>query len=335
MNYKALEDLINILVRKIGIDLSDPISVSKKNEFEKHLNEIRLSSDTLKYEKELKLTEECLKDLESKIILYASDIIDAFKNRKSYSFIKDKVDFLINESKKALENTKNMIKNSNIFEAIEENKKDINSFKKDLDEKELIDNNKLQINNFYSAYIKSKNKASKKRIEVLINQINALEKIIVVLKVEKKKIDNRNFYLKNEAVKYKEKLESLNLLTDDDVIKYEDILKHINDDIESLLKIIEEYNKEIKEYELEQKNKKEELILKQKEISLKIEIDTKDNIEYLKEMISYHKSLEKLKSISLQQQYLYVDPDIIKEEIEIIWKKNNINDFSDIEYLDI
>ena len=338
MNYKALEDLINILVRKCGIDLKDEVFNYRKNVLESKLKELKSSSNVFMYEKDINIIEKSLEMWDSKIVLYANEILKSYEEKKPYYLIKDRVEFLVNKSKEELDRTNKELEESNIFEVLDKYNKELKKLEESLVINDYKDRENLGFNNFANAYRNSKIKSLKRRRETLESQISSLNKLIKVLNDEYDKVNLNKALLEEKLLICKEKTYSneLKISNVEEVDKLEEIISQIEKEIEMMQLLGDKYLKEISKYKNEEINKKEEMFLNEKEIVEEKEIilDIKDNVKYLSDQIKYYSTESRVKSISLEQQYLYVNSDVIKEEIELLWKKSGINFVEEIEYFE-
>lgn len=339
MDYKALEDLVNILVRKSGLELKNNQKNKEKKELEEKLDTIsskvfllEKSGDQLELEYLLKEKELILSSLEEEqenALTYAEDILTAFNSNKPYAYIKDKIEKLCEIANKEYGFTFSEINETNIFTEMEKYNKIINDHKDKISQKKYINNPKSNVVSFMQAYKSGKLKSLYRRKSYIPDQINAINQI-----VEKLKIIRENLNL-NKAITMKKLNDAKNefypqLLKKyykDNISEIKDIIKYLENEIEEMNKLSESYLIEIKKYEEEiiKKQKDQEDIEKEiyKEENNFIPSDINNNADYLKDKIEMLRSEDRLDSLMKEQQYLYVDVDVIKEEIELLWNKKN------------
>ncbi len=346
MDYKALEDLVNILVRKTGLELFEN---GEKKELEEKLDEISskvllLNNENKKEELEIFLNEKeiilsSLNDIGENSIICAKEILKTFTDGKPYTYAKDKVNELVKLAKEELEKTHNEINNTNIFTEMDKYNKKVGKLKSEIESKVYEDKLKNEVINFNNAYHNSKLKSLKERKKYIPNQIEAINNIIEELKrICEKLKDNRMVYIRNLNSKKREFYKNLlKSYSKEEINEIKLIIKDIENEINENIKNENEYIKEINKYKEEIAKKENDLAIIEKEIfSLeenKVNENNRNYLEIFTDMLELLKQKDRLESLSKQQQYLYVDPDVIKEEIELLWNKKikPASNFEDIE----
>lgn len=337
MDYKALEDLVNILVRKTGLELNEKQENKERKELEDKVNEITskiLLLEKTKEKEELEsLTNEkeiILSALNESIdcaVAYAKKILSAFNEKKPYSYIKNTVESLVKLAKDEYEETHKKIEDTNIFTEMDNYNKLINSASNEMITKNYKNDVSKNIAIFASAYHKSKLKSLKDRKAFIPSQIEAINKIINELQKMCEILKKSRYNYMEELNKQKSKFYSnlLKFFYKDNLDEIKNIIEYIENMIHENKVLENSYIKDINKYKEEIANKEKNLIDINEEIKIEEDNiysgDVKDNIDLLNDKLELLKNKSKLDSLSRQQQYLYVDPDVIREEIELLWNK--------------
>lgn len=338
MNYKALEDLVNILVRKSGLELKNNQKNKEKKELEERLSYIsskvlllknsdeQLELEYLLKEKELILS--CLENVQKNALTYAEEIMQAYNEKKPYIFVKEKIEVLVSMARKELERTNSEINETNIFTEMEKYNKKISELNEEFNSKDYKNGYKIAVTASMDKYKNSKLKALSETKNFIPKQIEASERIILELTsiCEKLKVNRAVLMKKLNEIKNEFYSNLLNRYYKDNISEIKSIIKSLENEIEETKSFEIKYKKEIKEYQ-EQINKKQKYLFELEKNLIKeenciIPTDVNNGADYLKDKLELLKIEDRLDSLTKEQQYLYVEPEVIKEEIELLWNKN-------------
>ncbi len=302
----------------------------ESDNYYKGLDKVRDKEELKILENEEKLIEECLKEWETNAELYGAYILDAYKSNKDFDYIREKLDYLVIGAKNELSKTQAEIEDSNIFKEMDKYVK----LTEDLNEKiktySYIDSEKEKIIEFEIEYKDKKLSKLKEKKKVLESDISSLESLIKEITHMYEVIKKNRILLKEKLNEKQERLFNTNLkiVSDKEMKDIESLISSIKDAIETSKEEENKYIKDINKYKCELTKKTCEL----KEITKEIESDnTSDennlnSLELLNDKILLLEYQNRLDSISKQKQYLYVDPEVIREEIEMLWnRKKNSN----------
>ena len=317
----SVEELIEVVNYKLE-------SQSYMDDSDKSKDEVYLNT----LERELSLINEALDNKEKNSILIGTELLSAFKNNRTLVEVKDLLDTLTERAKSNYERTLEEIKGSNIFELIDEynNKKnDVTSI--------------LEKNNYSSDEIKEslfeKTKYHNKRIETFKSTITGIEK----RKEELNTLidESKNLFLSTriERLKKEEKLKCLEeLLFNESNLnnlesEYASIINLLNDEINSDKFLenkyeldIENFNEELRNLDINYNNLHNEIIKEERSLEIlndRIQNDGVDTLSKFEDKIKQLEYTNRINSLYNEQQYLYVNVDVIKEEIESIWSRGD------------
>ena len=317
----SVEELIEVVNYKLE-------SLSYMDDSDKSKDEVYLNT----LERELSLINEALDNKEKNSILIGTELLSAFKNNRTLVEVKDLLDTLTERAKSNYERTLEEIKGSNIFELIDEynNKKnDVTSI--------------LEKNNYSSDEIKEslfeKTKYHNKRIETFKSTITGIEK----RKEELNTLidESKNLFLSTriERLKKEEKLKCLEeLLFNESNLnnlesEYASIINLLNDEINSDKFLenkyeldIENFNEELRNLDINYNNLHNEIIKEERSLEIlndRIQNDGVDTLSKFEDKIKQLEYTNRINSLYNEQQYLYVNVDVIKEEIESIWSRGD------------
>lgn len=317
----SVEELIEVVNYKLE-------SLSYMDDSDKSKDEVYLNT----LERELSLINEALDNKEKNSILIGTELLSAFKNNRTLVEVKDLLDTLTERAKSNYERTLEEIKGSNIFELIDayNNKKnDVTSI--------------LEKNNYSSDEIKEslfeKTKYHNKRIETFKSTITGIEK----RKEELNTLidESKNLFLSTriERLKKEEKLKCLEeLLFNESNLnnlesEYASIINLLNDEINSDKFLenkyeldIENFNEELRNLDINYNNLHNEIIKEERSLEIlndRIQNDGVDTLSKFEDKIKQLEYTNRINSLYNEQQYLYVNVDVIKEEIESIWSRGD------------
>ena len=317
----SVEELIEVVNYKLD-------NLSYTDDSDKSKDEVYLNT----LERELSLINEALDNKEKNSILIGTELLSAFKNNRSLVEVKDLLDTLTERAKNNYERTLDEIKGSNIFELIDL----YNNKKNDI-------TNVLEKNNYSSDEIKEslfeKTKYHNKRIETFKSTITGIEK----RKEELNTLidESKNLFLSTriERLKKEEKLKTLEeLLFNESNLnnlesEYASIINLLNDEINSDKFLenkyeldIENFNEELRNLDINYNNLHNEIIKEERSLEIlndRIQNDGVDTLSKFEDKIKQLEYTNRINSLYNEQQYLYVNVDVIKEEIESIWSRGD------------
>lgn len=317
----SVEELIEVVNYKLD-------NLSYTDDSDKSKDEVYLNT----LERELSLVNEALDNKEKNSILIGTELLSAFKNNRSLVEVKDLLDTLTERAKNNYERTLDEIKGSNIFELIDL----YNNKKNDI-------TNVLEKNNYSSDEIKEslfeKTKYHNKRIETFKSTITGIEK----RKEELNTLidESKNLFLSTriERLKKEEKLKTLEeLLFNESNLnnlesEYASIINLLNDEINSDKFLenkyeldIENFNEELRNLDINYNNLHNEIIKEERSLEIlndRIQNDGVDTLSKFEDKIKQLEYTNRINSLYNEQQYLYVNVDVIKEEIESIWSRGD------------
>lgn len=317
----SVEELIEVVNYKLD-------NLSYTDDSDKSKDEVYLNT----LERELSLINEALDNKEKNSILIGTELLSAFKNNRSLVEVKDLLDTLTERAKNNYERTLDEIKGSNIFELIDL----YNNKKNDI-------TNVLEKNNYSSDEIKEslfeKTKYHNKRIETFKSTITGIEK----RKEELNTLidESKNLFLSTriERLKKGEKLKTLEeLLFNESNLnnlesEYASIINLLNDEINSDKFLenkyeldIENFNEELRNLDINYNNLHNEIIKEERSLEIlndRIQNDGVDTLSKFEDKIKQLEYTNRINSLYNEQQYLYVNVDVIKEEIESIWSRGD------------
>lgn len=317
----SVEELIEVVNYKLD-------NLSYTDDSDKSKDEVYLNT----LERELSLVNEALDNKEKNSILIGTELLSAFKNNRSLAEVKDLLDTLTERAKNNYERTLDEIKGSNIFELIDL----YNNKKNDI-------TNVLEKNNYSSDEIKEslfeKTKYHNKRIETFKSTITGIEK----RKEELNTLidESKNLFLSTriERLKKEEKLKHLEeLLFNESNLnnlesEYASIINLLNDEINSDKFLenkyeldIENFNEELRNLDINYNNLHNEIIKEERSLEIlndRIQNDGVDTLSKFEDKIKQLEYTNRINSLYNEQQYLYVNVDVIKEEIESIWSRGD------------
>ncbi len=270
-------------------------------------------------------------------------ILEAYRENKSFNDIKDELKLLVEKATNSYNKTVNEIKTSNIFQLMDEynNKKSI-IFKK------------LEENVYDNKSIKS---SIKKKCEYHNGRINAYKETMVAIEKREDELEtlienSKDLYIKtlnerldkeNELEEYTKKIYELNNL---DIYKndFNSFLDYLKEDIENDKLLENKYNEDVLNYKneirtLEINNKKVNASIMNEEryldiLNKKLELFELNNKDRVEDEVSYLDYSKRLANLANEQQYYYVNIEVIENEIVKFWNKENSYEVTDIDASD-
>lgn len=345
MNYRALEDLINILIKKTGYKLNDvkieedvDFLLERKKQIEKELSSVKDDESSRgKYlneslSKELEVIEESIKEKKSDAITLGNEILDAYNKKESLDSITDTLELLVKKARNEYEKTYEEVKQSNIFELIDEYSNRKGKYSNDLEEKEYFNKDNENLMNLRIDYHNDKIEELKRELEVIDKKKEKLMTLQNDSDTLSKKVHKELEQKNNLLSSYIEELfNETSLIEDED--NYNKLIDSIRKEISDLSYLESKYNDDVKTY----KNKIKDLDSKVIEVNERITLEEKtksitqdmldrkenDLLDKLNDNIELLKASNRVDSLVNEQQYLYVNVDVIKDEIIQLWNKDS------------
>lgn len=321
LEIKSLEEQIKYLDLKINNkDYKD----YKKEEID------NLLLNTL--DEEEKETEEKIDDKRKTASLIGLELLEDYKAGKTIKDVKAKLDLLVEKATKSYELTVDEIEEANIFELMDEYSKKKNDIFQKLEKNEYDDKNlKLEIN--------KKCKYHHNKIDSLKETLNAIDnrkKELMVLITESKEFyDNTLNERKEKEENLLTYLDKFNSLVNLEVYKEEfnRFVDYLREEIAKNKYLENKYNEDILSYKNEIRNLEinakniNSLILEEEKclevLNDKLEELENNNIDKINDEITYLAFVDRLEKLSNEQQYYYVDINVIKNEIISTWNKED------------
>lgn len=271
-------------------------------------------------------------------LILGSKILDAFKSKKPINSVEKEIEELIKQSNKELRITQEEIKGTNIFEVIDkyeglfnkqvskiQNDKYINYEEKD----KIIVKQEYHCNKINK--FKSSLEGIKERKNEVLNLISVSKDLSEEIKQKRIEKETTIFEIEKEFYNtgttfFNGSLNEINKLIDEiklDISNDEYLENEYIDDIYALKEELK--NLEINYGTIEREIEKEERVLEILNSKLNEKEEYIDKFGKLRDLVLSALYFSRLNSIKNQQQYLYVDSTVIKEEIYNLWKNNSDN----------
>lgn len=292
--------------------------------YSKEKDEVLLTS----LEEELKLINKFIDIKEDNSIKVGNTLLEEFKGGSSYESVKTLIEVLANNARVNYTHTLEEIKGSNIFELIDKYSTNKKEYKEKIDESNYnVDKEKESIF--------EKTRYHNKRIEALNSMNSGITKRREELNVLVEESLNLYNSSRNERLLKEEKLEELlNSLYKESNLNdsLESIINNIRLDITNLKYLENKYNldvqgylEEIRNLDINSNNLENEISAEERclEVLNNMLNNSTSLVEELETNIELINSSNRVNSLTNEQQYLYVNVDVIKEEIENIWGKGN------------
>ena len=323
------------------------------HEVEKKINESSYTDD-LTFNKDKLMLENCKKEIEivdasiemwqNSAEVLGGKILDAFKSDKDISEVKEEIDALVKMANCELKCTQEEINGSNIFEIIDNYEKlsvnlrgKVFSYNYDNEEEK----NRIHVKQTYHKEKISKYKAN---LEGINSRKAEVLNLISVSKNLSEDVKEARMHSENELYYLESRLYGVNTLDvqEDELKNIDALIGEIKVDIENNKYLENEYIDDIYAYKEELKNLDINYATLQSEINkeekileiLNSEISSNDicenKISKLADSVLLIEYNERVKSLKNQQQYLYVDSKVIKEEIYNLWKRSGSDDREEI-----
>lgn len=300
------------------------------DEFSKNKDEVAFND----LEMELELVNSLIDNTDVNPVSLGNRLLESYKKGKSLSEVSKDLEDLVNHAKNNYSLTLDEIKDSNIFEIMDNYSTLKNEASLRVEKSDYIDN-KVKEDLF------EKTKYHNKRIE---NINNTLESIVKRKENLNTLIDeSTNLYnsVRLDRISKEEKLKALtvNLYKYYDFNNYENdyegsirfLRKDIVDDTyleNKYKKDIQEFKEELRNLEINFNNLKKEIDIEEEALEIINYRTENDSIDYflqIEDKVNLLNYSDRLASLENEQQYLYVNVDVIKEEIINLWNRNIVD----------
>ncbi len=354
MNYRALEDLVNILVKKTGYKLNDlkleediDLLEERKKELEEEISTLK-DTDSPKCKFLIKSINRELEEIDASLnvkynnpVILGNKLLDAYKNNDSFESVSETFETLVKKARVEYEKTHEEVKPSNIFELMDRYSTKKKNYSDNLESYTYSNEENRDSMILRISYHNSRIEELKRELEVIDKkkeEILALNSDVEdVIKRVHKDIEIKNTKLNNLL---KELYNESNLVSEENT--YKSLINTIRYEISDLTYLESKYNEDIKSYkakikELDAKviEVNERITIEEKTLAITQEkLDQKENdlLQRLKENINYLKSSNRVENLMNEQQYLYVNVDVIKDEIIDLWnREEKDSEYSKIE----
>lgn len=281
-------------------------------------------------ESEIKRIDKSLDIKENNPVLIGNTLLDKFKSGEKLESVREELDCLIKTARNNYEHTLEEVKGSNIFELIDKYANKKRSLKDRLDDNDYNDEKEKE-------NIFEKSKYHNKRIETFRNTIDGIDKRKKELEILIEESDNLYLNTRSERISKEEFLDELLLRLYHEsnlslIEQYSESINILRQDIINDKTLENKYNQDIQVYMDEIRNLDintsslhNEIIAEEKCLDIlnsKVQNDVTLNSKFEDEIDLLHDS-NRITSLENEQQYLYVNVDVIKNEIEELWNRGN------------
>lgn len=281
-------------------------------------------------ESEIKKIDKSLDINENNPVLIGNTLLDKFKSGEKLESVREELDCLIKTARNNYEHTLEEVKGSNIFELIDKYANKKRSLKDRLDDNDYNDEKEKE-------NIFEKSKYHNKRIETFRNTIDGIDKRKKELEILIEESDNLYLNTRSERISKEEFLDELLLRLYHEsnlslIDQYSESINVLRQDIINDKTLENKYNQDIQVYMDEIRNLDintsslhNEIIAEEKCLDIlnsKVQNDVTLNSKFEDEIDLLHDS-NRITSLENEQQYLYVNVDVIKNEIEELWNRGN------------
>ncbi len=344
---KYLEEEIIRVEDEINTNNTKLIEVEKKISESSYMDDLTFNKDKLilnNCKKEIEIVEKSMKMWQNSPEVLGGKILDAFKSDKDIKEVKEEIETLIKMANCELKYTQEEINGSNIFEVIDNYEKlstnlesKVNSYTYDNEEEK----NRIHIK---QTYHKEKIAKCKANLEGINSRKAEVLNLISVSKNLSEDVKQARMCSENKLTYLEERLYTINTLdiADDELKNIDTLIGEIKTEIENNKYLENEYIDDIYAYKEELKNldinyatlqneiNKEEKILEILNSEISSNDICEDKISKLSDSILLIEYTDRVKSLKNQQQYLYVDSKVIKEEIYNLWNRSGSSDRKEI-----
>ncbi len=321
--------------------------IEKKIEESTYMDDLSFNKDRLMLEnckKEIEIVDSSIEMWKNSAEVLGGKILDAFKSDKDVDEVKEEIDTLVKMANCELKCTQEEINGSNIFEIIDNYEKlsvnlkgKISSYNYDNEEEK----NRIVVKQNYH---KEKISKYKDNLEGINARKAEVLNLISVSKNLSEDVKQARMLNENQLSLLESRLYNANTLdvNEEELKDIDTLIGEIKVDIENYKYLENEYIDDIYAYKEELKNLDINYSTLQNEIGkeekileiLNSEISNNDicenKIGKLADSVLLIEYNERLRSLKNQQQYLYVDSKVIKEEIYNLWKRSSSSDREEI-----
>lgn len=281
-------------------------------------------------ESEIKRIDKSLDIKENNPVLIGNTLLDKFKSGEKLESVREELDCLIKTARNNYEHTLEEVKGSNIFELLDKYTNKKRNLKDRLDDNDYNDEKEKE-------NIFEKSKYHNKRIETFRSTIDGIDKRKQELEVLIEESENLYLNTRSERISKEEFLDELLLRLYHEsnlslIDQYSESINVLRQDIINDKTLENKYNQDIQVYMDEIRNLDintsslhNEIIAEEKCLDIlnsKVQNDVTLNSKFEDEIDLLHDS-NRITSLENEQQYLYVNVDVIKNEIEELWNRGN------------
>lgn len=281
-------------------------------------------------ESEIKRIDKSLDIKENNPVLIGNTLLDKFKSGEKLESVREELDCLIKTARNNYEHTLEEVKGSNIFELIDKYTNKKRNLKDRLDDNDYNDEKEKE-------NIFEKSKYHNKRIETFRSTIDGIDKRKKELEILIEESDNLYLNTRSERISKEQFLDELLLRLYHEsnlslIDQYSESINVLRQDIINDKALENKYNQDIQVYMDEIRNLDintsslhNEIITEEKCLDIlnsKVQNDVTLSSRFEDEIDLLHDS-NRITSLENEQQYLYVNVDVIKNEIEELWNRGN------------
>ena len=324
--------LDNLKLKIEKINYSDYLTLAKDNLIKNNL------------ENEINLVNESIEIWQKSPLVLGANILDSFKSGKDIDDIRKDVEELVTIANKELKCTQEEINGSNIFEIMDNYDKLLSAVKTKVSDNKYVDEEATETITVKSNYHREKISKYKDSLESINSRkIEVLNLISVSKNLSEDVKQNR---LKNEKrlMELETMLFSLDTtkIASEEIKNIDKLIGEIKNDIDNDKYLENEYVDDIYGLKEELKNldinyatiqneiTKEEKILEILDNRVNSNNICENRIQKLTDKILSIEYINRIDSLKNQQQYLYVDAKVIRDEIYNLWKRTTNSDREEV-----
>lgn len=344
---KYLEEEIVRVEDEINSNTLRLNELGKKISESTYMDDLTFNKDRLMLancKKEIEIVDSSIEMWQNSAEVLGGKILDAFKSGKEITEVKDEIDSLVKMSTCELKFTQEEINGSNIFEIIDNYEKLSVNLKGKVSTYNYDDEEEKNRVHVKQSYHKEKIAKYKANLDGINARKAEVLNLISVSKNLSEDVKQTRMCSENELSYLESRLYRVNTLDvqPENLKNIDSLIGEIKNNIENNKYLENEYIDDIYTYKEELKNLDINYATLQNEISkeekileiLNSEISSNDvcenKLSKLSDSILLIEYDERLKSLKNQQQYLYVDSKVIKEEIYNLWKRSGSSDREEI-----
>ncbi len=344
---KYLEEEIVRVEDEINSNTLRLNELGKKISESTYMDDLTFNKDRLMLancKKEIEIVDSSIEMWQNSAEVLGGKILDAFKSGKEITEVKDEIDSLVKMSTCELKFTQEEINGSNIFEIIDNYEKLSVNLKGKVSTYNYDDEEEKNRVHVKQSYHKEKIDKYKANLDGINARKAEVLNLISVSKNLSEDVKQTRMCSENELSYLESRLYRVNTLDvqPENLKNIDSLIGEIKNNIENNKYLENEYIDDIYTYKEELKNLDINYATLQNEISkeekileiLNSEISSNDvcenKLSKLSDSILLIEYDERLKSLKNQQQYLYVDSKVIKEEIYNLWKRSGSSDREEI-----